>query len=173
MKILFLDIDGVVCTLRSQFAYGERLLMESWDITCCQMIRRLCAANGYQIVCSSTWRKHERTRMYFAVYGLVDYLHEDWRTPLKVDYEQEQRRGTEIQAWLDNHKDTEAYIILDDDSDMLDHQKEFFVCTDSREGFGSRHFEKADEIMGGKFHEYVFKRKNRDRRMFNFDEVVG
>ena len=50
MNILFLDIDGVVCTVRSHFAFGEGLLMSAWDITCCQMIRRLCEKYNCQIV---------------------------------------------------------------------------------------------------------------------------
>lgn len=169
MKIMFMDIDGVVCTLRSQFAYGERMLMEAWSVDSCQMIRRLCAANEYQIVCSSIWRKHERTRLYFAVYGLIDYLHEDWRTTLSRGA----CRGWEIQEWLNTHEGVSEYIILDDDKDTLEDQMPRLICTDSYEGFGARDFEKADTLMGGKFHDYVLKRKDRDRRMFNFDEVVG
>ncbi len=38
-------------------------------------------------------------------------------------------RGEEIQAWLDEHPEVEDYAILDDDSDMLDHQfKKFHHC---------------------------------------------
>jgi len=33
-KVVFLDIDGVVCTLRSHYAFGDKGgLMEAWDIT--------------------------------------------------------------------------------------------------------------------------------------------
>ncbi|MFW6219932.1 MAG: HAD domain-containing protein [bacterium] len=158
MKVMFFDIDGVVCTLKSQYAFGERLLMESWDITGCQMIRRLCASNEYKIVCSSTWRKHNNTKLYFSVYGLIDYLHEDWRTTT----ERLGCRGEEIQEWLNRHPEVTDYIIVDDDSDLLENQKPFHIKTDSKEGFSASDFDKADKIMGNKFREYYFKRHNKE-----------
>jgi hypothetical protein len=38
-------------------------------------------------------------------------------------------RGVEIQQWLDEHPDVTNYVILDDDSDMLEHQMKNFVVT--------------------------------------------
>lgn len=136
MKVMFLDIDGVVCTMKSQYAYGERLLMESWDMTVCQMLRRLCAANGYTIVCSSVWRKNPHTRYYFGVYGLIEHIHDDWRTTCT----RMECRGEEIQEWLSRHPEVTDYIIVDDDSDFLENQKPFHIKTDSKEGFSASDF---------------------------------
>lgn len=170
-KVIFLDIDGVLCTLRAQYAYGERLLMESWDITCCQMIRRLCAANGYGIVVSSVWRRHESTRLYLSMYGLIDYVHEDWRTPL---IKGNRFRGIEVREWLQKHPKVQEYIIVDDDQDFFKYQhKRLIFVDDNYNGFSVSNFEKADKLMGGKFHDYMLRRKKRDRRTFNFDKIVG
>lgn len=44
-------------------------------------------------------------------------------------------RGEEIQYWLDKHPEVTDYVIVDDDSDMLDSQKEHFVKTSTLHGF--------------------------------------
>lgn len=47
-------------------------------------------------------------------------------------------RGEEIKRWLDEHDEVENYIILDDDSDMLNEQLTHFVQTDTYEGITDR-----------------------------------
>ena len=42
-------------------------------------------------------------------------------------------RGDQIQRWLDSH-DVEKYAIVDDDSDMLDHQLRYFIQTEMMYG---------------------------------------
>lgn len=150
LKIMFLDIDGVVCTLRSQYAYGDGLLMQAWDITACQMIRRLCIANGYQIVCSSTWRNHNHTKTYFAVYGLIELLHDDWKTPREPSI-----RGNEIALWMTEHTPVDEYVIIDDDSDMTNEQMDRLVLVNSHEGFSADNFEWTDKLMGGGYRKQL------------------
>jgi hypothetical protein len=168
-RIMFLDIDGVLCTMRSHFAFGDKkLLMESWDITVCQMIRTLCEDFNFKIVISSTWRMHNKSsselRTHLATYGLIDYLFEgkgerkkwfygsedkswEWRTKnLKYNGEEENghriRRGLEIDEWLKRHPFISDYIIIDDDSDMMEKQMSHFIkVKDSSEGFSSKNFE--------------------------------
>ncbi len=38
-------------------------------------------------------------------------------------------RGEEIKHWLENNKHVERFVIIDDDSDMLEEQRIFFVKT--------------------------------------------
>jgi len=167
-RIMFLDIDGVLCTMRSHFAFGDKkLLMEAWDITVCQMIRTLCEDFNFKIVISSVWKGHNKVselRTHLATYGLIDYLFEgkgerkkwfygseentfEWRTKnLKYNGKKENghgiRRGLEIKEWLKRHPFISDYIIIDDDRDMLEKQmSHFFKVTDSREGFSSKNFE--------------------------------
>ncbi len=166
LKILFLDIDGVLCTLRSHFAYGDKGgLMSAWDITCCQMIRRLCKKYNYKIVISSTWRNSTgRIKVldyYLAMYGLIDYcykypdmvtgaerlkLEDEWKTP-NSERIPGKTRGTEIKMWLDKHPEVTKYIIVDDDVDMLDEQKPYLIKTDTDEGFGSDNMMQAMKVM--------------------------
>ncbi len=157
MNIIFLDIDGVVCTLRSHFAFEHGLLMEAWDITVCQMIARLCEKYDCKIVVSSVWRKNKHCEMYLAVYGLVSHIYgskerynssdkknEDWKTKILNGI-----RGDEVKEWLDRHSEVDKYVILDDDSDFLEEQKPFLILTDGYEGFSARNYIAADKILKG------------------------
>lgn len=161
-RIMFLDIDGVVCTMRSHLAFGDkRGLMEAWDITVCQMIRQLCEDFGFKIVISSCWRSQnrvEKLRSHLCVYGLIEHLYEgkgerkkwfygqekqswEWRTKYLYDKNKNHmKRGYEIKEWLKRHPFVSDYIIVDDDSDMLDKQMNHFYKTDSQEGFGAKHY---------------------------------
>ena len=57
-------------------------------------------------------------------------------------------RGRDIQAWLSdfNHK-VNRYVILDDDPDMLESQKEFFVQTNYRTGLTEKNIQRAINII--------------------------
>ena len=57
-------------------------------------------------------------------------------------------RGEEIQRWLDAHPGIEQYVIVDDDSDMLDSQKEHFVNTDPEHGLTERMMYKVSRRFG-------------------------
>lgn len=157
-KVIFLDIDGVLCTLRSHFAHQNRGgLNDAWDQTCCLMVERLCRDHNAAIVVSSTWRigRKEVLDLYLSVYGLASYCYgekrpndmfsrevEDYITP-RLDAD----RGDEIKAWLDKHPNVTQYIILDDDSDMLPEQMDFLIKCHPYEGFGAMNFVKAEELL--------------------------
>jgi hypothetical protein len=59
MKIIFLDIDGVLCTSRSHLSkHGRGGLMDAWDDVGALAIKRACEfGTNVKIVISSTWRK--------------------------------------------------------------------------------------------------------------------
>lgn len=166
MRVIFLDIDGVVCTMRSHLAFGDKGgLMQAWDVTCCQMIRRLCSKNGFRIVISSSWRNSpDRLKLldyYLALYGLIDHCYkypnmitgskrtkvdQEWKTP-RFSYVKGKTRGLEIQDWLKRHPNVKEYLILDDDSDFLHKQKPFHIKTDTDEGFSSKNFRDCYAII--------------------------
>lgn len=127
MKIFFLDVDGVFTSARAGWY--------NWDIYAVTYIRWVCKMVGAKVVISSTWRYGHDENYFKAIFG--EYLHTDWRTPNRERTISDNCRGHEIQAWLDAHKQDgiENYLILDDDSDMLEDQKEnHFIQTDSMEG---------------------------------------
>jgi len=143
MKIIFLDIDGVLCTSRSHIALSKNFggEMDEWDTVAAEFLRKCCAApNGPKIVISSTWRKFcQNPRDNSDILGvrlkqceLTDFLHEDWRTK---DFG---LRGREIAEWLSRHKEVDDYRVIDDDVwDMEDIDVGKIVQTDFDNGISA------------------------------------
>ena len=120
MKILFLDIDGVVnCEHTRQRHRG----FTGIDPHLAFIVGKITLAiPELKVVLSSSWRMFED--------GGIDEI-ESQVVPL---YGQTPRlegeiRGKEIQAWLDQHPEVERYAILDDDNDMLPVQMPNFFQT--------------------------------------------
>ena len=59
----------------------------------------------------------------------------------------QRHRGTEIQMWLDAHPEVDNYVILDDDTDMLDSQYEHFVHISYEKGLNEEFANKAIDIL--------------------------
>lgn len=152
MKIIFLDIDGV---LNSQLFYkGERKRIKKRnkeqdrfdyhqnqiDETSISFLNGLIAETGAKVVISSTWRMG----------NTIDYLRELFKskgftgeiidfTPI-LNYEGA-LRGNEIYAWINKNSemlcgspsgsDFKDYVIFDDDSDMLYWQRNNYIKVDS------------------------------------------
>lgn len=146
MKVLFLDIDGVLNSRRSCFAFGgfphnatgpER---QMFDEVAVRLVAGIVRAAGAKVVLSSTWRKHENWTEIGPALGLpiID------RTPISW----KGRRGEEIAEWLAAHPEVESYAIVDDDSDMLPEQMRFFVHTSGFDGLSWANAEKMAELLG-------------------------
>jgi hypothetical protein len=157
MKVIFLDIDGVLCTTRAHVAYATGLLMRHYDPTCTRILARLCRETSAKIVLSSTWRltfnlSHMDALLMNAGFEDVPW-HQAWRTPdlstsrMYGDLT-DTKRGDEIERWMSQHGRPERYVIIDDDTDMLESQKPYFIQTDTHEGFGFKEYEKARELLG-------------------------
>jgi acyl-coenzyme A synthetase/AMP-(fatty) acid ligase len=132
MKIIFLDIDGVLNVIgqgRDQFGSIFHKHFED-------NLRYLIEQTGAKIVISSSWRFSGldimkdmwlKRNLPGEVIDITPYcamIHED------ESYESYEsvERGYEIQEWLNKHPEVENYVILDDD-DMLDSQLNNFVKT--------------------------------------------
>jgi hypothetical protein len=145
MKVLFLDIDGVLNSDRSCLALREEA--ENAETASERLYHRidpvavgllnLVLRHDVKVVVSSTHRKfHPRLDnlcRYIADLGVkgevISATVDGWA--LKWD---DDRRGVEIQEWLDRHPQVTHFAILDDDSDMLDHQLANFVHVNGRIG---------------------------------------
>lgn len=143
-KVIFLDIDGVINSERTCYAYGS-LPHDSqdkfFDEVAIGMIRKLCMQTSADIVLSSSWRYHHDYR------DLAKSLHLpiiDATTTNNTTYVP---RGVEIQEYLDYHPHITHYVIVDDNSDMLDSQQENFVRTSTREGLMFEHVMKMKQIL--------------------------
>ena len=130
MKIIFLDIDGVLNSLSHDVVLDmtnppqiDAEKMNRWNIN---LLRLLVEKTGASIVISSTWRKDPRHidknspdtekiqvfKNHFSYHG--------WEnapviglTPNLSGF-----RGEEVAVWLDNNQ-VESYVILDDDTDFI------------------------------------------------------
>jgi hypothetical protein len=145
MKIIFLDIDGVICVDDSDFVY--------FNADCCDRVNKIIDATGAYIVVSSSWRCHHD-----SLESLMGLMSRGYETPFLqfiIDFniigtfkperiigmtphyrgvEEKGKpygRGVEISMWLADHPEVTSYVVLDDEySDLITH-KTRLVRTDS------------------------------------------
>lgn len=129
MKVLFLDIDGVLNNAQTNFK------SELWPLEryMAFLVGKIQLDTGCEVVLSSSWRHHPEAFEVLEkrVVKMFD------RTPFSGELKeipQPYMRGYEIEDWLNRHPEVERYAILDDDSDMLESQKPNFFKTDWQTG---------------------------------------
>lgn len=165
MKVIFLDIDGVlnveVFTRAIHYVAGKTTIDlskcdhdEFGDIFCPTAVSRLewiIEDTGAKIVISSTWR-----------HSGLEVMQQMWKarnlpgevidiTPMdrggnNLPFKERAERGNQIKEWLDKNP-VESYVIFDDDDDMLPEQEDNFVQTDSMYGITNELAEKAIQIL--------------------------
>lgn len=161
MKVIFLDIDGVLNTERYiteaiendmpvHDKYGHIFDYKSVDV-----LRHIIKESGAKIVISSTWR-------YAGIKEMKD-MWKDRKLPGEVidvtlardssrieeqkrlykelygEHFYDRSRGQEINIYLKTHPEVEKYVIIDDDYDMLEGQN--VVHTDLINGLEEKNIE--------------------------------
>lgn len=145
MKVLFLDIDGVLNSERSAWAFGgfphgfDPANMAKFDHVAIALIRKVCEETECSVVLSSTWRLLHSVHECANGLGLPIFD----KTPGGGG-----NRGKQIQEWLDEHPEVTEYAIVDDDSDMLDSQRGRFVRTNVKEGLSLANYGDLLRILG-------------------------
>lgn len=152
MKILFLDIDGVLNSSDNMSAQDQLYIINNsniyldkygvfFDERCVRWLRFIIEKTDCKIVISSAWRFAGLKAMK-AMWKLrnlpgevIDRTPFDASESTKNRYNEDSERGLEIQEWLDINK-PENYCIVDDEIDMLSHQN--FIRTDSEYGLNRR-----------------------------------
>lgn len=161
-KIIFLDIDGVLNSTKSAefchkkyggngyggfFSESEEptLVNVLWDDECVGWFEKIVKETGASIVISSTWRNHYGLLAFHSMFKLYSVFDLDivGKTPSLMS----RNRGAEIQKYIDENK-ISNYVILDDDSDMLESQMSNFVNTDCDFGLTKEDYLKAVKILG-------------------------
>ena len=144
MKAIFCDIDGVLNSVRTATAFGnypwdvKEESLKMFDHIAIALIRRACKECGAKIILSSTWR---RSTGYKKMAKALD-LPMIGSTPTHLD----STRGEEIAAWLRSNT-VDKYVILDDDSDMLEDQMPYFVKVCPYNGLSYDNYTKILEIL--------------------------
>ena len=162
MNIIFLDIDGVVATPVSVEAYPMNGKLWSMCPTLMKAVAQLAIKCEGRIVVTSTWRYHHsfvtwHDLMCAHQVGNTMYNERNpdgnespvWCTPRSKNG----FRGDEVDAWIkeceEKRHPVDNYVILDDDSDFTDHQKEHhFVHTNGLIGLTFDDYLKAAKILG-------------------------
>lgn len=136
MKVIFLDVDGVLnCRTTRQRNPAGFVGVEPEK---CQILRRILRETGAHIVLSSTWRKMPSLLPHLwknigehytrRVVGQTPVMEK----PTEGGLLHAPERGVEIQAWLDQNL-VDQFVIIDDDADMA-HLLPHLVQTDNRLG---------------------------------------
>lgn len=154
MKVLFLDIDGVLNSRTYlKFCYDQGVLPDDKiDPAAVARLNQITDATGAHIVVSSTWRLPYVWNK--NVDKLVTLLQ---KTGIKgdilgatPDHNRSHGRGGEIQDWMNRCKldgiQIDAFVILDDDDDMGDLSK-FLVKTTFADGLQDVHVQAAIAIL--------------------------
>jgi len=158
MKIVFLDIDGVLNSEQLMTKMGSDLWGDGsvLDPIAIERLNHLTDVTGAKIVISSSWR------IAYEWDELVSILKNSGikaevldKTP-RFPYDD---RADEIWSWLNNAQESvETYVILDDD--RLEAKRDnsdpvldmHFVRTSWLDGLQDRHVEKAISILNNTTH---------------------
>jgi hypothetical protein len=167
MKIIFLDIDGVLNPLhymnalykmwkasfgqlKSKDDYGDLFFDQN-----CDALRKIIEATGAKIVISSTWRKEgmqhlldmwKHRNLPGEIIGLTP-TEQDLVNSGKFQFLDEVCRGDEIKFWIEAFNFNGNYIIIDDTKDMLKEQEPFFIKTNSYFGLSEKEADQAIKIL--------------------------
>ena len=148
MKVVFLDIDGVLNSPAWVKDLGRDRGLGHLEPDACARVQRLCDQTGAKLVISSTWRLiHKRAAIgdMFRARGLTT-------TILGMTAALHTKRGHEIQAWLDASPGVaglgtiDGVVILDDDLEM-EHLAPWHVRTDVERGFTDEDLRQAAEVL--------------------------
>ena len=125
MKIIFLDVDGVLNHSKT-LGWGIEPTGDVLDQECVQRIIEICDLMDTQIVLSSTWRLSDsgcRLLRFTFRHRLIAATPVIWNVP----------RREEILAWLKDHPLVTRFVVIDDDVDAEIPGKPF-VRTDFENG---------------------------------------
>lgn len=152
MKVIFLDFDGVI-TSKNGYSFDPEKMM---------LVKRICDETGAYIVVSSSWRRFTLEDTIKSITEVCDSLPVPFLIPERIigvtprmyafKYVDPKEhfivpRGYEIERYLEEHKDIERYVIIDDENDMLLCQKSSFIKTNSKLGITEKDVVKAIKLL--------------------------
>jgi hypothetical protein len=160
IKIIFLDMDGVLCNPRACLAYSNTGGGYSYlDPVACMLVRRLCESTGAKLVISSAWRiLHDRLSMEAildaACPNLGRHMVQDsvyWCTsrfvPDTALYCTSTDRGREVMDWVTTAPySVSNFVVLDDMADVSPVMDNLVRC-DLYDGMGWQQYHDAEKLL--------------------------
>ena len=146
MKVLFLDVDGVLNSLED--GYSIDLETEVYW----QRLKKILDATQAKIVLSSSWRigfNPNKDGMSKTLVEKLDAIGAHIHDMTPILHNADKKRGDEIREWLQQHPDVDKFAILDDDQDMREYTKTHLVKTNTKIGLQDCDVEKAIELLRG------------------------
>lgn len=151
MDIIFLDIDGVLRTTKSDIWWStklsqpipDNLFERRFDPNSVSLINQITNLTRAKIVIISNWRnnfKFEELKLHLVKRGITGNI--IGTTPIL------ETRGIEIQYWLDTNS-VNNYVVVDDNiNDIVNHiNPNKIVKCESKDGFTQKEFDKVIEIL--------------------------
>ena len=158
MKVIFLDIDGVLVT-RNSIKYQHLNYPEETEIMfskkAVKNLNKLTRLTKSKIVVTSTWRLFhslEELQKIFKKQGVKGEIISTTsieRAPIEEDIP----RGKKISDWLEQYPDVRQYVIIDDDvqADCIQFHPHNCVETSYKQGFSPEdRFSEALAILSKK-----------------------
>lgn len=172
MKVIFLDIDGVLNSIQfSEKRYEKYKKTGKWDIAIddnqVKMLKEIIDKSGgpdeVKVVLSSSWRKHfsevngkmfpkdntgEDCRYAFSKHDIVLYS--------RTGNSKSNNRGEEITEWIDIHNNLNIthYVVIDDEVlDILEYIPQNYVIKTNYNlgGMDDSHVRAAIHILNMKY----------------------
>jgi HAD domain in Swiss Army Knife RNA repair proteins len=158
-KVVFLDIDGVLCTWRSHFAQGGPVsshgTMWALDREAVGLLNVMAANIGdVQFVIMSTWRLHfskDEIIAHLRANRFAGNLHNDWCTPAvhhRLSEGADIPKGRDVRAWLEAHPDVTTYVIIDDQAMVHPIDEAHHVRPRYDDGLSWENFRSVMSILG-------------------------
>ncbi|WP_166237763.1 HAD domain-containing protein [Paenibacillus turpanensis] len=158
MRIIFLDIDGVINTVRNLQFQGagadtrpDQIRLDPLPLL---SLKEMIEVTNAYIVVTSSWRKKRETSRLWKVFmkameeaGLQSRV--IGVTPELDKPEESAERWQEIQLWLEQNKrlKIKGIVILDDQESMGDYTKTHFVHCDPYDGLTKPLMKKAVQVL--------------------------
>lgn len=151
MKIIFLDIDGVLNTGRwEELCLSEDINLEdqfgiTFDDISIANLRTIISRTNASIVIHSTWKLHHDVEWFVDMWNtrnLPGFIIST--TPnIAPDY----NKHNEISMWLKLHPQISQYVILDDEKEFVDPLSEHHILIDGFCGITMGNAEKAIKLL--------------------------
>lgn len=152
-KVIFLDVDGVLNSDKTKARTPNGYIgISSGKVN---LLKEIVKATNASIILSSSWRLMEPIDLDYK-YLIHQLGHKGLHIQTKTEL-LKNHRGKEIKKFLDEHKEIEAYVILDDEFIQEFEEcnlSKHLVHTDFTNGLTKDGVEKAIKILNNEF-DYI------------------